>query len=86
MPATTYTQAGCPKFTGTVFKDYLDNEFKTFLRQRGIARVLDPGKDPRKRYTLPEVPSETVPGTPFTAIAPSTVSTRGTPSCDGSVV
>ena len=38
MPSPKLTAAGCPRFTGTVFKDYLDNDFKMFLRREGIAR------------------------------------------------
>ena len=63
MPASKLTAAGCPLFLGTVFKDYLETEFKMFLRREGIARVLDPAKDPRKLYVLPELP-QSIPEAP----------------------
>ena len=58
MPSGKVTSGGCPLFTGKVFKDYLDGEFRMFLRRLGIARVLDPSKNPRELYELPSaVPS-----------------------------
>ena len=68
MPASKLTAAGCPLFLGTVFKDYLETEFKMFLRREGIARVLDPAKDPRKLYVLPELP-QSIPEAPATVSA-----------------
>ena len=66
MPSPKLTAAGCPRFTGTVFKDYLDNDFKMFLRREGIARVLDATKDPRKLYIMPAMPASSAPETPVT--------------------
>ena len=66
MPTKKTTSAGCPLFTGTVFKDYLDGEFRMFLRRQGIARVLDPSKDPRLLYEMPS------PLAPFAEEAPRT--------------
>ena len=66
MPSPKLTAAGCPRFTGTVFKDYLDNDFKMCLRREGIARVLDATKDPRKLYIMPAMPAISAPETPVT--------------------
>ena len=44
------------------------SSFKMFLRREGIARVLDPAKDPRKLYVLPELP-QSIPETPATVSA-----------------
>ena len=75
MPSPKLTAAGCPRFTGTVFKDYLDNDFKMFLRREGIARVLDATKDPRKLYIMPAMPAISAPETPVTVT--SRASARG---------
>ena len=36
------TEAGCPIFETGSFSDYYNDHYKTFLRQKRIARVLDP--------------------------------------------
>ena len=64
-------------FTGSVFKDYLDTDFKMFLRREGIARVLDPAKDPRKLYTMPELPVGGQEATPATVRATPARRPRG---------
>ena len=76
MPSGKVTSGGCPLFTGKVFKDYLDGEFRMFLRRLGIARVLDPSKNPRELYELPPDVPPLVEQAPATAVLPTPRTTR----------
>ena len=76
MPSGKVTSGGCPLFTGKVFKDYLDGEFRMFLRRLGIARVLDPSKNPRELYELPPAVAPLEEQAPATAVQPTPRTTR----------
>ena len=54
LPKTTADGLVC--FLGGEFDDWNRSVFLPFLRRKKLARVLDPARDPRKVYDMPELP------------------------------
>ena len=54
--ASKETKDGLKLFVGGEFDDWLRTVFTPFLQRRKLARVLDPERDPRKLYDMPDLP------------------------------